>query len=179
MVGTVRPGITTLGRDSTLFEGVLHVVVVDLVAATGTVLVATKSRNHIEPCGFALALVGTGDLLFLIQRNPEIPEVVRGPILLRCRCSVSLEVGLQTSMALPSFTSPYSVCQSISADESTRWLEWLDQESPPWVGIVPCSRESFMLWLSILLLLLELGLLLSMDGAAASLMTRPLLRRRQ
>ena len=92
---------------------------------------------------------------------------------------VSLEVGLQTSMALPSFTSPYSVCQSISADESTRWLEWLDQESPPWVGIVPCSRESFMLWLSILSLLLELCLLLSMDGAAASLMTRPLLRRRQ
>ena len=40
MVGTVRPGITTLGRDSTLFEGVPHAVVVDLVAATGTVLVA-------------------------------------------------------------------------------------------------------------------------------------------
>ena len=40
MVGTVRPGITTLGRDSTLFKGVPHAVVVDLVAATGTVLVA-------------------------------------------------------------------------------------------------------------------------------------------
>ena len=40
MVGMVRPGITTLGGDSTLFDGVLHAVVVDLVAATGTGLVA-------------------------------------------------------------------------------------------------------------------------------------------
>ena len=40
MVGMVRPEITTLGRDSSLLEGVLLAVVVDAVAGTGTVLVA-------------------------------------------------------------------------------------------------------------------------------------------
>ena len=40
MVGMVRPEITSLGRNSSMFEGVLLVVVVNAVTATGNVLVA-------------------------------------------------------------------------------------------------------------------------------------------